>query len=236
MEGDLVTKKRQGLVVALSLTGKYRDVATNIDLQSLDSEDGMETLLRKMDEKFKRDDIDCAFEYYQKFESFRRGNKSMSDFILEFEKLNERLISKGLTLPDNILGCKLLEVAELQPTQKQMVLSAVTKLDFDDMDRALKRIFGCASDFNNESLLEPKTEADAFIAYKRGRKYQPQMRGRGSKTNPYDRTGKPSKCRLCGSIFHWQRDCPRKQNESFCLGISSQIKRWVARWFRRTIR
>ena len=69
-----VTKKRQGLDVALSFTRKYRDVATNIDLQSWDRKDGMETLLRKMDEKFKRDDIDCAFEYYQKFELFRGGN------------------------------------------------------------------------------------------------------------------------------------------------------------------
>ena len=35
--------------------------------------------------------------------------------------------------------------------------------------------------------------------------------------NPLDRNGRVSKCAICESIFHWQQDCPDKQNDTYMV-------------------
>ena len=47
-----LAKKKQAMAVALSLSGKYREVATSISIDDLDSDNGMTELLKVMDENF----------------------------------------------------------------------------------------------------------------------------------------------------------------------------------------
>ena len=65
----------------------------------------------------------------------------MSSFLIEFERRYTKLKSHCLWLPEEIQGCKLLEVADLQQSQKQMLLSAVTSLKYSDVKRVLRRMF-----------------------------------------------------------------------------------------------
>ena len=61
------------------------------------------------------------------FEVFRRGDLSMSEFLIEFEKRYTKLKTHNLELPEELQCCKLLEIADLQQYQKQMLLPAVTR-------------------------------------------------------------------------------------------------------------
>ena len=49
-----VDKKKQALVVTLSLSGKARETALEIDSSKLNADDGMDVLIKQLDAVFKR--------------------------------------------------------------------------------------------------------------------------------------------------------------------------------------
>ena len=136
-----LTKKKQAMAVALSLSGKYREVATSISTDDLDSDNGTTELLKVMDENFKKESLDTAYETYVSFEQLQRGENTMSDFIVEFEAVNNRLKSCGIDLPAELKDCKLLNSASLEASQKQLVLSTVSFLKYDEVKKAMRRLW-----------------------------------------------------------------------------------------------
>ena len=200
-----IPAKKQAMAVSLSLTGKYREVATNIPIETLDSENGMVELLKVLDENFQKENVDSIYERYSNFESFRRGDLTMSDFIIEFERLYNRLADSGLKFPEELKGCKLLDFASLEGTQRQMVLTAVVSLKYDDVKKVLRRVFGGVSVGASTSY---EVKSEAFVASKRPFS---SARQKGKKLNPKNAFGKVTKCACCGSLYHWVRDCPEKE-------------------------
>ena len=187
-----LAKRKQAMTVSLSLSGRYRDVATSISIDSLDADSGMDELLKILDENFKKESLDTTYETYVGFEALQRKDLSMADFIVEFEAVSNRLKSCGITLPEELLGCKLLNSASLDTGQKQLVLSTVTSLKYDEVKRALRRIFGASTNEISTSLV--KTEA--FFARGGG-----QWKKTNQKAQPEKRTG-PSVtvCRMWVSL------------------------------------
>ena len=102
--------KKKALAIVLSLSGRARQIALQIPVEQLDNENEVDTLSAKLDDSFKREEVDCAYEAYANFEKFsRRNDLSMSSYILEFEQLHEKAKSYKMALPDTILAFKLLE-------------------------------------------------------------------------------------------------------------------------------
>ena len=106
---DMV-KAKQALAVTLSLTGQYKEVAISVSVDQLNSDKGMDSLLAVMDANFQKESVDSAYEAYHNL--FRRGDLSMSSFLIEFERRYTKLKSHSLSLPEEIQGCKLLEVGD----------------------------------------------------------------------------------------------------------------------------
>ena len=63
---------------------------------------------------------------------------SISDYIVEFEHLNNKMLQFNLKLPDNILCFKFLESALVQDNGKQMALTLASDLKYESMKLALK--------------------------------------------------------------------------------------------------
>ena len=132
---DRTDKKKRGSVVALTLTGK-REIALEIEAEDLNKDEGLKTLLDKLKLSFGQDETDRIFEAYSKFESINRGTKSMVEYLQEFERKNDQLTSLGIELPKEVLACKILYCANLDVKERQMALSATSKLEFEPIKTA----------------------------------------------------------------------------------------------------
>ena len=219
-----LTLKNQALAVTLSLKGKYREIATEIDVEILNQDNGMTELFKVLDANFKKETVDSSFSAYLDFEHFGRAHLSVPDYILEFERRYNKIKRLNMTLPDEILGCKLLDFSGLDQKEKQMVLTSVKSLKFEDIKTSMKRIFSSLSDVgtvraNDDVVI--KTEA--FVSrnkpyfqqrpqrYNERPKKQGETSGGQQTLNPKNKFGKTSRCAHCGSIFHWVKDCKELQ-------------------------
>ena len=78
-------KKKQALAIALGFEGRARESAMEIPAEDLDSENGMETLLAKLDSVFLKEEKDRAYEAYSHFDGITKDSSvSMSDYIIDF--------------------------------------------------------------------------------------------------------------------------------------------------------
>lgn len=145
-----IDKKERALNVALSLPegSEVREkVFGEIDIVTLNTEDGMKILIEHLDKWYKRDELTGAYEAWTKFDSYRKEKQdSMEKYILEFDKRSRVLNKFKVTIPNCILAFKLLDCAGLDIKGKQIVLTAVT---FSEPDRmyelmklALRKFFG----------------------------------------------------------------------------------------------
>ena len=209
-------KKDQAVAVALSLTGKYRDVATELSLNDLNTDNGMHFLFRHMDTNFKKESADNAFECYEAFENtIRQDSVSINDYILNFERSYNKASTHGMVLPESVKAFKLLKSAGLQQAERRMVLSNCTELKYDLVKSALKRTFesvhlnqsasGMKSEpcFGTNSELRIDNRKEPFSRFSDKDKRQ-------NGTNPVGKDGRITRCARCGSTFHWLKNCTEK--------------------------
>uniref|UniRef100_A0AAV2MPS7 Integrase catalytic domain-containing protein n=1 Tax=Knipowitschia caucasica TaxID=637954 RepID=A0AAV2MPS7_KNICA len=187
-------KTKQALAVALGLEGRARETALEISAVDLNKDDGMETLLAKLDAVFLREEKDRAYEAYSHFDSITKGSAlSMADYIIDFEQRYNRMKKYNMTLPDAVLAFKLLDTACLEEKSRQLALTACTELTFASMKSALKRIFGGKTACGTNAIEEIQdgaffTEQRPNVKFKRSNGssqsgYQRQQQG----TNPLDK-------------------------------------------------
>ena len=205
--------KKQALAVTLSLTGKPREVALEIPSATLNADDGMTVLIAALDKVFLSDEQDNSYAAYTNFEQFKKtADMSMNDYIIEFERRYNKTKKFHMDLPDPVLAFKLLDSCNLNYQEKQLALTATGDKTFKSMKAALKRIFG-----GNTSASVGET---AF--YTKQQKYSDKYKQSGrqqeytkhkNKLNPLNKYGKPSRCSICQSIYHWRKNCPHDQSD-----------------------
>ena len=138
-------KKEQGIIVllqSLSENQKAKKAVSTLTSTDLNKDDGLNILLNKLDELFKTEQTQDSYYTYTKFNNFSRSEEmDISEYILEFEHLNDTIIKFELKLPDKLLCLKLLDGALLNTNQKQMALTIPSDLKYESMKATLKRIF-----------------------------------------------------------------------------------------------
>lgn len=202
-------KKKQALAVTLSLSGRARESALEIAAEHLNVDTGMSVLLDKLDSVFLKEEKDRQYEAYTEFDRIdRRGDTSMMDYIIEFERRYNKLRKFKMELPDAVLAFKLLDTAGLNVKDKQLALTACSTVTFDNMKSALKRIFG-------DNVYPPQEGDSAFFTKYTGKRERSSNSEQSSRTaagtNPLDKYGRRTKCAICQSTFHWAKDCPNKR-------------------------
>ena len=68
-------KKKRGLALALSLQGKPREVALELNPDDLNVNDGVDKLVAELDKLFEKDKVDQAYAAYTAFDKFQRGEE-----------------------------------------------------------------------------------------------------------------------------------------------------------------
>ena len=255
---DLPAKK-QGPSLYLSLTGKAREAALELDIAVISKDDGLEKILERLDKLYLQDTNQSAYLAYQEFENFKRPlEMRMREYLNNFEKLYTKIKAHGMELPDGVLAYRVLNSANLSEEEMKLCRATLTTLQYDKMVEQLLKIFGDTvspsfgkSDVKEESVfVASNEEGEAYYSsrWRGGRDFgrferggRSKRRGRNQfefktskessvrKLNPPDSSGKPSRCNICESKFHWARNCPdayvkQKQESEISLFQSSDDK------------
>ena len=199
-------KKKMGIAVALSLPENESvraQVMESVPLDDLKKEDGLSTLLNFMEKTLGKDDMEDSLAKYEEFKNCTRvADQKISDFILDFEQKYNRILKKGIKLPQEILCFELLSSANISKPEKLLILSGINfdKKDnlFEQAKKSLKKFKGDLASGDDSGSAAIKLEP-AFVAAPenvlamgnfqtfRGR---PWSRGRGSRMFPSDKSRK----------------------------------------------
>ena len=230
-------KEKHGLVLYLSLNQKVRQACASLTKDELNKPDGLDKLIEKLRELYAVSEDQAMFNAYEKFETFRRPETmNITDYINEFEQLNQKLISYKIELPPAILAYQLLKNANLPKEKRDLARATTTELTYNAMKKQIKAIYDlCVTkEASNDDQDEILVQSDN-VFYSRGNwrnrgSWRGNRNGRGragnyynrnqatsSRTrgkNPLDANGYPTKCYVCQSTFHYAKDCPDNDEKS----------------------
>ncbi|CAG2190172.1 unnamed protein product [Mytilus edulis] len=235
-------KKKMGIAIALSLPeeglNSIRDkVFSDLSLEALNADDGVDKLIELMDKIFKKDELRQAYEAYSEFDRFRRSKvSSMEEYVTEFEKLYNKSKKVKMELPQPVLAFKLLEYSELEMKDRQLVLTSVNYEQveslFKQMATSLKKFFGqqASKDMGDRIKVESACMVDEEVNYSRNRfgrgrgyrgnqssnragDYRPQSNSNykakfNKSINSNGPDGLPLRCLSCDSIRRLVKQCP----------------------------
>ena len=111
-----VRPARQAAMIFLMLSGKSREAVLELTTEMIGAEDGsgFDAVLEKLDSLWKEDENLEAFTSYERFEQFQRApDMNVKEYIVAFERLNNRLVATGTELPEGVLAYRLLTSASL---------------------------------------------------------------------------------------------------------------------------
>ena len=286
-------KKKQGLAILLSLEGKAREAALELEVDELNKDDGVSKVLAQLDKLYLKDKLQLSYQAYDNFRKFTRPtDMPIADFVVEFERLYNKAKAHEMILPDGILAYEFLNNANISDSHEKLIRATMTELSYKSMKEQLRKVFGDLSlsvssnktkdavAGNNQVKLESRDEMTFETTSKdeeaqevyygnyrdrsnRGGRSRPNrgrsnFRGRGGRgqhggaerrnqdgkprRNPAGPDGTPSTCMVCGSVFHWARDCPDsydnlmkqknkgKEDEEIAL-FSDTLKQFVGETF-----
>lgn len=237
-------KKKHGAAVLLTLDGSAEEAVLELELEIINSDDGLEKVLEKLDKLYLKDTTLEKFEALDKFDTYKRTSEtSIQEHIHQFEKLYFKLKSHGTTISEDLLAYKLLKSANLSKQDEKLAKGTVTELTLISMKAQLKKIFPDKESLSqasnslqvheiNEVTYENIDNDGCYPTYFAGRhsnqdyqryaqrrtqtNQQPMKRYSSvpSSKNPPSRTGQISRCRICESIYHWAADCPDKKHQN----------------------
>ena len=119
-----IPKKEQAIVVmleSLDNNTKTEKAVSECTAAELNTDEGMELLISKLDSIFQSVTIDEACNTYSKFINFsRKENSDMNDYIIEFEHLYKKIRDFEMKFPDPFLEFKLLDGVSISDDEHKL--------------------------------------------------------------------------------------------------------------------
>jgi hypothetical protein len=183
-------KTKQALAIHLSLSGRARAASSEIETGDLKKDDGVKTLLEKLDGLFLADKGRRQFAAFHELYNFRRVHDvNISKFVIEFEHVYFKFTKQDMKLPDSVMAFMLLASCNLSDSEQQLVMSAIADVSYSNMKSALKRIFAgeiCSKALVPQASVEVKSEAVFYsenseseeVLYARGNRRRRPFSGR----------------------------------------------------------
>ena len=125
-----VDKKKQAEVILSRLEGHPSGIESKIDTalgtSIVDTEDGMDKVIKYLDSIYGVDDMTDALTKYKKFTSLRKKtDQSVSEFIAEYERTHIKAKESGCEFSDTVLAFNLLEACRLSDTDEKFILTGI---------------------------------------------------------------------------------------------------------------
>ena len=114
-----------------------------------------------MDTLYLKDRKLRAYNAYDKFEQFKRKQKStINDYLIDFEKNLSKIKEFDIDLPDEVLAYRVLNSANIEEEKKQLTLATISALTYDEVKKKLKSIFEVSGSSAEGSGSRIKEEED----------------------------------------------------------------------------
>ena len=134
-------KPKQALAIHLSLTGKARIASSELSVESLNSDSGVELILEKLDALFLLDKGRRQFAAFKNLYDLKREGKSILEHISSFEHTYYRFKQEGMSLPDPVMAFMLIVSCGFDDNEMKLVMSAIGEISYENAKITLKRIF-----------------------------------------------------------------------------------------------
>ena len=235
-------KTKQALVLILA-SDKKGEFLENLALNDLKQETGVDTFLAYLKTNYGKDELIDVLDRYKSFRDYQRvTGQSIGDYCAGFEQRVNRIKSKGVTLPPEVLAFELIRNARITSEEEKLVM---TGLDFTKKPTMYTSAVSSLKKFLGEGCSAIKSfDASAIKCEPTYASWNGGFRGRGSnryqgnrgyggnrgfragfrggnrgsgkgpnEDNPVGRDGLPLKCHICGSYKHFANICPHKTNK-----------------------
>ena len=211
-------KKKQGPAIFLNLHGKAREIARKIAPAVIGGDDGVTQIINKLETFYLKDKNTRTFLAFREFYNLRRASgTSITDFLVTFETLHDKLVKLDIDLPQGVQAFFLLTAANVSDEKESLARTTCGDMTYDNMKKCLQKIFNDPSAVDNNIAPPIKCEP-AFAArhrYNRDSRDNRSYRGRGGgnrvvgnyRTNGRDKDGNVLRCFKCGSDKHFAREC-----------------------------
>ena len=176
-----LAKSKQGPVLYLSLSSKIKLSCASLTTEVLSKDDGIDKLTEKLRELYGVSEDQATFNSYEQFETFQRpSSMSITDFINQFEQLNQKLISHKIQLPDAVLAYQLLKNANLPKEKRDLARATISELTFKAMKKQIKAIYDLCTTKSNDSEDTSDIQVDSENPTFYGFNYRPRRYNRNN--------------------------------------------------------
>ena len=147
-----ICKTKQGIVIALSLPENEEfqikeKVFSQVSLDDLKKEDGLDILIQFLDKHLKKDDLTDSIEKFEEFDDCQRAEgQSITEFIDSFDSKYRRIEKLNMKMPSEILAFKLIRKANISREEKLLVLTGLDyerrETLYEDAKKSLRKFLG----------------------------------------------------------------------------------------------
>ena len=125
-----------------SLNGKPRStVLSELEIDQISHSDGVQNIVRTLDEFFEGNKVKNAFEAHDELMKFKRDpNMNLENFLVEFQIKTNKVKASGTTLPDGVLGYTMLNCANLPQDKVDMIRATCNELTLKNVKAQLEKI------------------------------------------------------------------------------------------------
>jgi hypothetical protein len=227
-----LSKQKRGPALWMNLKGKAKEAVKEMDLNEIKAEDGLEKMISKLEDVFNTVANQAAYMAYRDFENFvKPQNMNFQDFVIKFEALNSQLRRHNMDLPDGVLAYRFLHSSNLKEGDMKLCRATISEFKYSEMKNRVLSMYGDKVQTSFDSVaVKPEP---VFYGENRGsynpynhrnnrRGWNRYTRGgtRGGNnfvqpptkpTNPIGPNGRINLCAICGSKYHYARQCPDGQ-------------------------
>ena len=110
----------------MSLSGKALEAILELDDKDISSQDGVKLIVEKLNILYQKDELHEKFQDLENFESYRRASDTdIQQFLIEFDQRYHKLQRHQTTISEELLGFKLLKVANLSSHHEQLLKAKI---------------------------------------------------------------------------------------------------------------
>ena len=151
----------------------------NVDVAKLASKGGLGLVKTFLEEQLGEDELEKQIRTWFEFEDCDRGNKDIEDFVSDFDRAYKKAANaSSFSIPSQVRAFMVLKRANINKTQKMLVMSKLDKKDkdtmFDNMCSELKIVLrsgpGTSSDKKSSEAfkLEPADIPSEEVLFSHG--------------------------------------------------------------------
>ena len=138
------TDEEEGVIIYRTLTGRAKASCNDLTPAQIGSRDGLKLIRERLNKIFRPEENQRIFIALDEFEKCKRpGGMTMSNFILQFENLHNKVKMYKCTYPDGVLAYRLMKAANVSHEHEKLCKATIEtgKWTYEAVCDQLRKIF-----------------------------------------------------------------------------------------------